>query len=52
MRSKLIGLMLGLSLATIVGPALACNYGTSAENSKATSQETAQSQPAADTGSN
>jgi hypothetical protein len=52
MRSKLIGLVLGLGLAAIVGPALACNYGTSAENSKTTSQETAQSQPAPDTGSN
>jgi hypothetical protein len=52
MRSKLIGLVLGLGLAAIVGPALACNYGTSAENSKTTSQETAQSQPVTDTGSN
>lgn len=52
MRSKLIGLVLGLGLAAIVGPALACNYGTSAENGKTTSQETAQSQPATDTGSN
>jgi hypothetical protein len=52
MRSKLIALVVGLCLAAIVGPALACNYGTSAENSKTTSQETAQSQPVTDTGSN
>ena len=52
MRSKLIALVIGLGLAAIVGPALACNFGTSAENSKTTSQETAQSQPVTDTGSN
>ena len=52
MRSKLMVLVFGLGLAAIVGPALACNYGTSADNSKATSQQTAQSQPATDTGSN
>ena len=50
MRSKLIALLVGLGLAAIVAPALACDYGTSA--SKASSQQTAQSQPAGDTGAN
>ena len=38
MRSKLIALVVGLGLAAIIGPALACDYGTSAENSKTTSR--------------
>jgi len=52
MRSKLIGLLIGCGLAAIVAPALACQYGTTAQNSQSTSQETAQSQPASGTGSN
>ncbi len=52
MRSKLIGLLIGLGLAAIVAPALACQYGTTAQNGQSTSQQTAQSQPASDTGSN
>jgi hypothetical protein len=52
MRAKLIGLLLGFGIAAIVSPALACQFGTSASNDSTTSQQTAQSQPAADTGSN
>ena len=53
MRSKLIGLLLGLCVAAVVAPAFACDYGrTSASNDKAASQQTAQSQSAADVGSN
>ncbi len=52
MRSTLIGLVLGFGLAAIVGPAFACNYGTSAENSQTSSQQTAMAQPSSDTGSN
>jgi hypothetical protein len=52
MRSLLIGLLVGCGLAAIVAPALACQYGTTAQNSQSTSQESAQSQPASDTGSN
>lgn len=52
MRSKLIGLLIGCGLAAIVAPALACDYGTSAQNSQSTSQQTAQSQPDSDKGSN
>ena len=52
MRSMLIGLLLGCGLAAIVAPALACNYGTSASNDKASSQETAQSQTPGNAGSN
>ena len=52
MRSKLIGLLIGLGLAAFVAPALACDYGTTAQNSQSTSQQTAQSQPASDAGSN
>ncbi len=51
MRSKLIGLLIGCGLAAIVAPALACNYGTTASN-QSTTQQTAQSQPASDAGSN
>jgi hypothetical protein len=52
MRSMLIGLLVGCGLAAIVAPALACDFGTSASNNKATSQQTAQSQTPADAGSN
>ena len=52
MRSKLIGLLIGCGLAAIVAPALACTWGTSAQNSQSTSQQTAETQPAPDTGSN
>ncbi len=52
MRSMLIGLLLGCGLAAIVAPALACNFGTSASNDKASSQQTAQSQTQGDVGSN
>ncbi len=52
MRSKLIGRLIGCGLAAIMAPALPCNYGTSAQNSQSTSQQTAQSQPATDVGSN
>ena len=38
--------------AELVAPALACSYGTTAQNGQSTSQQTAQSQPASDTGSN
>jgi hypothetical protein len=51
MRSKLIGLLIGCGLAAIVAPALACSFGQTASN-QSTSQETAQSQPVSDTGSN
>lgn len=51
MRSTLIGLVLGFGLSAIVGPALACNYGTSAENSQTSSQQTAMTQPSSDSGS-
>ena len=52
MRSKLIALLVGLGLAAVVAPSLACDYGTSASKDKASSQQTAQSQPAGDVGSN
>jgi hypothetical protein len=52
MRAILIGLVLGCGLAAIVGPALACEFGTSASNDRASSQQTAQSRPATDAGSN
>ena len=52
MRSKLIALLVGLGLAAAVTPAFACNYGTTASDDKAPSQQTAQSQPAGDVGSN
>ena len=51
MRSKLIGLLIGCGLAAIVAPALACSWGQTA-SSQSTSQQTAQSQPASDAGSN
>jgi hypothetical protein len=63
MRSKLVKVVLGCSFAAaLVAPALACDFHkTSAENDQPTAQsqqttpdtrQTAQSQPAADTGSN
>jgi hypothetical protein len=52
MRKKLIGFLIGCGLAAIVAPALACEYGTSAQNTQSTSQQTAQGQPASDNGSN
>ena len=52
MRAKLIGLLIGCGLAALVAPALACDYGTSARNSQSTSQQTAETQPASDSGSN
>jgi hypothetical protein len=52
MRSKLIALLVGLGLAAVVAPALACDYGTSAATDKTSSQQTAQSQPAGDVGAN
>jgi hypothetical protein len=63
MRSKLVKVVLGCSFAAaLVAPALACDFHeTSAENDRPMAQsqqttpdtpQTAQSQPAADTGSN
>ena len=63
MRSKLVKLALGCGFAAaVVAPALACDFhSTSAQNEQPMAQsqqttpdtpETAQSQPAADTGSN
>jgi hypothetical protein len=63
MRSKFLKVVLGCSFAAaLVGPALACDYhAISTESEQATAQsqqatpdtsQTAQSQPAADTGSN
>jgi len=51
MRAKLIGLLIGCGLAALVAPALACSFNQTA-SSQSTSQETAQNQPAADTGKN
>lgn len=52
MRSKLIALLVGLGLAAVVAPALACNYETTASDGKASSQQTAQSQQTGDVGAN
>jgi hypothetical protein len=63
MRSKLLKVALGCGFTiALVAPALACDFGkTSAQNDQPTAQsqqttpdtpQTAQSQPAADTGSN
>jgi hypothetical protein len=52
MRTKLIGLLIGFGLAAIVAPALACPYGTSASNTQSSSQQTAESQPASQSGAN
>ncbi len=51
MRIKLIGLLIGFGLAAVVAPALACSYGTSASNQSST-QQTAASQPPAQSGTN
>jgi hypothetical protein len=51
MRAKLVGLLIGLGLAAIVAPALACPYGSSASNQTST-QQTAENQTPAQTGSN
>ena len=52
MRSKLIGLVLGLGLAAVVAPALACNYQMTTASSDGASQQTAQSTAAPDAGTN
>jgi hypothetical protein len=52
MRTKLVGLLIGLSLAAVVAPALACEYGTSASNAQSSTQQTAESQPASQSGAN
>jgi hypothetical protein len=52
MRTKLIGLLIGLGLAAVVVPALACSYGTSASNQSSTQPQTADSQPSAQSGTN
>lgn len=51
MRSMIIGLLIGCGLAALVAPALACSYNQTA-SSQSTSQQTAETQPASDTGSN
>jgi hypothetical protein len=50
MRTKLLGLLVGLGLAAVVAPAFACNYGTTASNAQSSTQQTAESQPASQTG--
>jgi hypothetical protein len=52
MRSKLIGLLLGIGLAAIAGPALACDYHMNSASSDGAAQQTAQSEPATDAGRN
>ena len=52
MRSKLIALLIGCGLAAIVAPALACEFNNQTASSQSTQQQTAQSQPVSDTGSN
>jgi hypothetical protein len=52
MRSILVGLLIACGLAAFVAPALACDYGKTARNSQSTSQQTAETQTASDTGSN
>ena len=52
MRTKLIGLLIGLSLAAALTPASACNYGTSASNGQTSTQQTADSQAPSQSGSN
>jgi hypothetical protein len=44
MRSKLIGILIGLGLAAIVAPALACPFNTTASDDQTPAQQTAQSQ--------
>ncbi|RBP05686.1 hypothetical protein DFR50_13449 [Roseiarcus fermentans] len=50
MRKTLIGFLIGLGLVAAVAPASACPYGTSASNSQTSTQQTAQSQPASQSG--
>ena len=52
MRAKLFALLVGLGLAAVVGPALACPYGTSASNSQSSTQQTADTQPSSQSGAN
>ena len=52
MRSKLIAFLIGCGLAALVAPAFACDYGKTAQSSQATSQQTAETQAASDSGSN
>jgi hypothetical protein len=52
MRSTLIGILIGCGLAAFVAPALACSFNDSAQNSQTSTEQTAQSQPPAETGSN
>jgi hypothetical protein len=52
MGAKLLGLLIGLGLAAIVAPALACPYGTTASNSQTSTQQTADGQPASQSGTN
>jgi hypothetical protein len=52
MRSKLIGLLIGLGLAAVIAPALACDFHSTSASNGATAQQTADAQPAANAGSN
>jgi hypothetical protein len=53
MRSKLLGLLLGLGLAAAtIAPAAACDYGVTTSNDQAAPQHTAQAQPATDSNAN
>jgi len=49
MRAKLLGLVIGLGLAAVVAPALACPWD-SASNSRSSTQQTAESPPASQSG--
>jgi len=52
MRAKLIGLLIGLGLAAVVAPALACMYNQTASSDQSSTQQTAATQPAGQTGAN
>ncbi len=52
MRTRIVGLLIGLGLAAIVAPALACQYGTTASNSQTSTQQTADGQPASQSSTN
>jgi hypothetical protein len=52
MRVKLLGLLIGLGLAAVVAPALACEYNQTVSNDQSSTQQTAQSQPASESGAN
>jgi len=52
MRAKLLGLLIGLGLAAVVAPALACSYGQTASTSQSSTQQTADSQPSSQSGTN